>query len=144
MCSYRSLQIEKNLLNARNDRFDHVNLKDIKLFLNNEYYPYINLNLDIAKKDISFLYQMYCDFQLAYYSRTNQTPALSRAEFLANNFMVVLDCCFQNDSVKSGSVDIRLEIETSESMPTGTVCHCLIIHDRIIQYSPFTSLVRRL
>ena len=132
----------KNQLNARNDRFDHVKLKDVKLFLNSEYYPYINLNLDPAKKDISFLYQMYCDFQYSYYSRKDYVPALSRVDFLSNNFMVVFDCNFQNDSIKSGSVDIRLEIETSESMPAGTVAHCLIIHDRIIQYSPLSGIVR--
>ena len=134
----------KNFLNARCDRFDHVNLKDIKLFLNNEYYPYINLNLDIAKKDVSFLYQMYYEFQRSYYSRKDYTPILSCADFLIDNFMVVLDCKFQNDSIKSGSVDIRLEIETSEPMPAGTICQCLIIHDRVVEYCPFTGQVMRL
>ena len=73
----------------------------------------MNMSLDVAKKDISFLYQMYYDFQRSYYSRDDYTPALSFVNFLANNFMVVLDCEFLNDFIKSGSVYTCLEIETS-------------------------------
>ena len=68
--------------------------------------------MEVVKKDISFLYQMYYDFQGSYYSSDNYTPALSLVNFLANNFVVVLECKFQNDSIKSGSVDIHLAIET--------------------------------
>jgi len=102
------LRNRKKLLNARCDRFDHVNLKE--LFLNNEN---TIMNLEVVKKDISFLYQMYYDFQRSYYSSDDCTPALSLVNFLANNFVVVLECKFQNDSIKSGSVDIHLAIETT-------------------------------
>ena len=120
-----------------------VNLRDIKLFLNNEYDPYVNLNLDIATKNISFLYQMYRNFQYSYYQREDYVPALSRKSSSEDNFMVVFDCSLQNDSALGGSVDVRLEIETLEAMPVDTICQCLIIHDRIIQYAPFTGFIRR-
>ena len=133
----------KNSMNVRNDKYDPVGLRDIKLFLNNEYYPYVNLNLNIATKEISFLYEMYRSFQYSYYHREDYVPALTRKSFLEDNFMIVFDCSFQNDSIQSGAVDVRLEIETTEAMPNGTVCQCLIIHDKIFQYSPFSGYIRR-
>jgi len=57
--------------------------------------------------------------------------------------MIVFNCSSQNDSIQSGAVDVRLEIETTEAMPNGTVCQCLIIHDKIFQYSPFSGYIRR-
>ena len=104
----------------------------------------MNLNLDIAKKDISFLYRMYYDFQYSYYRRQNYCPVLTREKFLEENLIIVFDCNFQNDSIKTGSVDVRLEIEISAAVPANTLCHCLIIHDKVVQYSPLTNLVKRI
>ena len=135
----------KNSLKARNDMYDHIQLKDIKLFLNSECHPYANLNLDIEKKDISFLYEMYVNFLGSYYGRKSggYQSALSRKEFLDSNFIVAIDCKYQNESIKSGSVDIRLEIETMTTVPQVTSCSCLIIHDQLIQYSPLSNMVKR-
>lgn len=104
----------------------------------------MNLNLDIGKKDVSFLYRMYYDFQYSYYRRQNYSPVLTRKKFLEDNLIIVFDCNFQNDNIKTGSVDICWEIETLAAVPANKMCHCLIIHDKIIQYSPLTNIVKRL
>ncbi|KAF0748502.1 Uncharacterized protein FWK35_00014513, partial [Aphis craccivora] len=42
-----------------------------------------------------------------------------------------------NDSATASSVDVQLEIEASESL-SGVTAYCLLIHDRIVEYVPFT------
>ena len=128
-----------------NSEFDSISLKDLKLYLNSECYPYTNLNLDTSKGNVALLYNMYVNFQRSYYNRTDHYDVISdRSDFLSKYPIAVIDCSQQNDSLKTGSVDIRLEIETAASVPAGTSCFCLILHDKLMQYSPLTNIVKKL
>src|SRR6266576_728053 len=134
----------KNNIKKDNDNFDHISLKDIKLFLNSESYPYSNLNLDTSKKNLALLYNMYVQFQRSYYGRVNYDVILDRKTFMDNQMLIVFDCNHQNDSIKTAPVDIRLEIETASTVPANTSCYCLILHDRIVQYSSLSGIVKKL
>ncbi|KYN12370.1 hypothetical protein ALC57_15485, partial [Trachymyrmex cornetzi] len=57
---------------------------------------------------------------------------------------VVIDCSRQNESVKSATVDIRIEFECMENIPLNTTAYCLIIHDRVIEYNPLTNVIRKI
>ena len=50
---------------------------NVKLFLNDKYYPYDNLNLDISKNRFALLNDMYERFQKFYYNRRDSAPILS-------------------------------------------------------------------
>jgi hypothetical protein len=71
-----------------------------------------------------------------------RNPILSPT-FLTNAPIVVIDTSKQIDSATTSSVDVQLEIEASEPL-TGVIAYCLLIHDRIIEYVPFTREVRKL
>jgi len=60
---------------------DHARLRDVKLYLNSQCYPYANLNLDITNNQFPLLYDMYSHFQSEYYSKEEE-PLLSRSESL--------------------------------------------------------------
>ena len=64
--------------------------------------------------------------------------------FLRNGPFVIIDCSRQNESVKSGTVDVRLDFEYKENVPANTTAYCLIIHDRVVQYNPLTNVVRKI
>ncbi|XP_043472024.1 uncharacterized protein LOC122504820 [Leptopilina heterotoma] len=49
--------------------FDHCNITNVKLFLNSQYYPYGNLNLNFDQNQYSLLYEMYANFQSSYYGK---------------------------------------------------------------------------
>ncbi len=134
----------KNQIKKDNNTFDHISLKDIKLYLNSESYPYTNLNLDPSKNDVGLLYNMYLQFQRTYYGRKDYNVTIPRKEFLSSQMLIVFDCSHQNDSIKTGPVDIRIEIETATSVPAKTCCYCLILHDRIVQYSSLSGIVKKL
>ncbi|XP_051159329.1 uncharacterized protein LOC127280414 [Leptopilina boulardi] len=56
--------------------------------------------------------------------------------------LAVIDCSKQNEFLKQADVDVRLKFEASDNFPDNTTAYCLIIHDRIIQYTPISSIVK--
>ncbi|KAL4121396.1 hypothetical protein QTP88_013918 [Uroleucon formosanum] len=79
----------------------------------------------------------------SYYEKSIRNPILSPSTFLSNAPIIVIDTSKQNDSATALAVDVQLEIEASESL-TGVTAYCLLIHDRILEYVPFTREVRKL
>lgn len=122
--------------------FDHCNLQDIKLHLGSTMYPYDNLHVDFKKNRFAILYEMYAQFQHSYYGSVSE-PLFTPEQFSNIAPLVVIDCSHQNESVKTGAIDVRLEFSTTENIPDNTAAYCLILHDRIIRYNPTTNIVQQ-
>jgi len=135
---------KKNVMAEDTSKFDHCKLTNVKLYLNSEYYPYDDMNLDFDKNRWSILYDAYTRFSKDYYGYAYLEPNLTLTKFLLNGPFVIIDCSRQNESVKSATVDVRLEFECKENVPDNTTAYCLIIHDRMIQYNPLTNVVRKI
>ncbi|XP_014299512.2 uncharacterized protein LOC106694040 [Microplitis demolitor] len=133
----------KNDARKNASQFDHCSIRNIKLFLNSQSYPYRDLNLMIDQNQYALLYSMYTNFQSSYYDKQSE-PLLVKKKFLDNAPLCVIDCSKQNEAIKSGPVDIRLEFESAVPFPPNTTAYCLVIHDRIIEYNPISSTVRKL
>lgn len=131
---------KKNKLKENMSQFDHCHLRNIKLYLSSEVYPYQDLFLDFEANKWSVLYEMYATFQSSYYGKLNE-PVLSRMEFKKKAPLVVIDCSRQNDRLKEGAVDVRLEFETTQDIPDNTTAYCLILHDCLFNYNPFLNTV---
>lgn len=123
--------------------FDHCKVTNVKLFLNSQYYPYDSLNLDFDRDKYCILYKMYTRFRQSYYN-VSADPLLDLTNFKEKAPLFVIDCSRQNENIKGGAVDVRLEIETSEDIPHATVGYCLIINDRIIEYKPLSNIVKKI
>ncbi|XP_074109286.1 uncharacterized protein LOC141534041 [Cotesia typhae] len=134
---------KKNDARKNFSQFDHCNIRNIKLFLNSQSYPYRDLNLNINSNQYALLYDMYLNFQTSYYNKEVE-PILTKKKFLQEAPLCVIDCSKQNEAIKSGPVDIRLEFGSSVVFPANTTAYCLIIHDRIIEYKPISNTVRKL
>ncbi|XP_029675770.1 uncharacterized protein LOC115243159 [Formica exsecta] len=117
----------KNVMSEDTSRFDDCKLTNVKLF-----------------GIWSILYDMYQRFCKNYYGYEYLEPNLAVTQFLLNGPFVIIDCSRQNESVKSATVDVRLEFECKENVPPNTTAYCLIIHDRVIQYNPLTNVVRKI
>lgn len=133
----------KNSTTKNASHFDHCNLRNFKLHLNSQSYPYGNVNLDFTTNQFALLYTMYANFQSSYYNKTAE-PLLSKAEFADYAPLIVIDCSKQNENLKSGPIDIRLEFESSAPFPPETSAYCLVIHDRIVEYNPISGTVRKI
>ena len=115
----------------------------MKLFLNNQGYLYGNLNLNVNRNQYAVLYEMHTNFQANYYGKEPQ-PLLSKREFINFAPLAVIDCSKQNESLKYGPVDVRLEFEASKNFPAQTSAYCLILHDRLVEYKPISGEVKKL
>ncbi|XP_011345441.2 uncharacterized protein LOC105283979 [Ooceraea biroi] len=124
--------------------FDACDLSNVKLFLNSTFYPYDDMHLDFAKNRYAILYDMYARFRRAYYAldRDDDGAVLTMNKFLHYGPFVVLDCSRQNETVKSATVDVRIEFDCRRNVPPETTAYCLILHDRVVEYNPLTSVVR--
>ena len=81
----------KNQKDKNASQFDHCNIRNAKLFLNSQYYPYNNLNLNIDQNEYAILYDMYVNFQTSYYGKEPE-PILSKDNFIKKVPLIVLDC----------------------------------------------------
>jgi len=134
---------KNNILN-QSGCFDSCNLKNLKVHLNNEVYPYEDFRSYFKDKNTSVLFKMYTDFQKSYYDKESSASLLSKIDFIKHAPIVVVDLSRQNDNVKISTVDLRIEFETDDAVPEKTAAYCLILHDQIITYNPFDGDVRKL
>lgn len=118
--------------------FDFCDLNNLKLYLNGTYFPYDPLN---GKKTL--LYEYFSKFQSSYYAGSDDQPCLSKKDFMDKIPLFVCDCSKQSESVKSGTIDVRLEIETSSAIPEKTAAYCLIISEALVYYSPLSGTVKK-
>lgn len=130
----RKDQIGKNSAN-----FDFCDLENVKLYLNSKYYPYDNIN-----GNKSLLYDLYARFQSSYYVDQDDQPCVDKNTFLSKTPLYVIDCSKQLDSLKTGSLDIRVELQTKTAIPANTTAYCLIIHDGLVQYNPLSGIVKKI
>lgn len=133
----------KNNKTKDNAVFDHCNISNVKLYLNSYYYPYDALNLQFKENKYSILYDMYTRFRQSFYNLPID-PLLNLQKFKEKAPLFVIDCSRQNENLKTGPVDVRLEIESLEDIPDNTSAYCLIINDNLIEYRPLSNLVRKL
>ncbi|XP_044013982.1 uncharacterized protein LOC122856368 [Aphidius gifuensis] len=131
----------KNVWHADAARFDHCNITNVKLYLNSQIFPYRNLNLDIPKNQFSLLYDMNENFSESYYGA--KIDLISKNPFIHQAPIIVIDCK-QNELLKAGAVDVRLEFKSKDNFPQGTAADCLILHDHIIEYKPISGIVHKL
>lgn len=117
--------------------FDLCDLENVKLYLNSKYYPYDSLN-----GNKSVLYHLYSSVQSSYYIGSDDQPCLDKAVFLAKAPLYVVDCSKQLETLKTGSLDVRIEIQTTKPIPENTSAYCLIIHDAVVQYTPISCIVQ--
>ena len=112
--------------------FDDCNLSNVKLYLNSMFYPYDDLNLDFGEKRYAVLFDMYARFRTAYYRIDFFETLLNVLSFVEKGRFVVIDCSRQNETIKSATVDVRIEFDCKENVPVNTTAYCLIIHDRVL------------
>ncbi|KAL4084371.1 hypothetical protein QTP88_028194 [Uroleucon formosanum] len=141
---FRLQTSRKNNIETDAGRFDHCQLKNLKVHLNSEVYPYEDFRADFKNNTTIILYKAYTDFQKSYYERDYCKPLLSKHIFQTYVPIVVVDLSYQNDNVKSSTVDLRIDFETDTVIPEKTAAYCLILHDQIITYNPFSGDVRKL
>lgn len=133
----------KGLWNSNMSGFSDIGLTNVTAYLNGKRYPYENLNMDSDFVRNATLYDLYSKFQKSYYNYENGEPILSPTNFKSHS-LVGIDCTHQEEGIHKSGVEIRIEFTTSTNIPKETVAYCLILHDKLYQYSPFNKVVQHM
>ncbi|KAJ8974689.1 hypothetical protein NQ317_019845 [Molorchus minor] len=120
--------------------FNNLNISNMKLNINSEYYPYEDMKLDFDARKYADAYYMYTQFYKSFASGNNY-PILDFIAFKSRTLFVI-DCSKRNDAIKTSTTDIKLEIESRKSFPANTKAYCIVIHDRILESLPLSGVVR--
>ena len=124
-------------------KFDHCSLRNIKLLLNNEVYPYEDVIQSFSKHDYNMFYHAYCSFSSAFNGLPDPTPLLTIEDFKNKAPLFVIDCSRQRESLQHGPIDVKLNFESNDNFPDQTTAFCILIHDTVFEYSPLTSIIRK-
>lgn len=134
----------KNLADKDMSRFDHCDLRDVKVYLNSTYFPYESLNVSFPDTKLALIYEQYVKFQQSYYGRRSE-PLLTVSEFKEKAPLFVIDCSRQSENLKSGPVvSVSVELECNSEIPNQTAAYCLILNDCLIEYRPLSNLVKKI
>uniref|UniRef100_A0A8D8Z8A6 Double jelly roll-like domain-containing protein n=1 Tax=Cacopsylla melanoneura TaxID=428564 RepID=A0A8D8Z8A6_9HEMI len=129
-------------------RFDTMSLKKLNVYLNQQKWPYDDLNVSFTDGKFTILYDMMSKFREVYYDHQEGnaiggvSPGMSLSKFKKYAPLIFIDCSKQNETLKTGTIEVKVEIESSESFPADTSLFCLIIHDRIVTYYPLSNEVK--
>lgn len=134
---------KRGVVTADMSKFDHCHLRNIRIFLNSDKYPYSDLYLDFDNKKFAYLYEMFSSFRKSYYE-TSVEPMFTPEEFKENAPITYINCMYQKEAIETGPIVMRVEFETSKDIPDKTSAYCLVLHDRIFAYNPLTKTVRQM
>ncbi len=114
-------------------RFDHLNLTQINVVLNDTKYPARDITADFAKHQFIEYYKMFTDYAQDYYGLdpltvSNFMDPLSYKEFYP---IFYVDVSKQSERLGNGVVDVTVHMRFGgNGMPANVVAHALIISDR--------------
>ncbi|KAJ8913909.1 hypothetical protein NQ315_005706 [Exocentrus adspersus] len=134
---------KQDKLTADPTYFDNVNITNIRLTLNGESFPNERMRLNFEKNDYAEAHYRYTEFFPSYMSRMQKRFLLDFKAFKARTLFVI-DCSRRDESMKPSTVDVRLDIETSEGFPANTRAYCILVHDSIMEHLPLSEIVKNL
>ena len=70
--------------------FDDFNLSNMKVYLNSEFYPYDDLNLDFGKNRYAVLFDMFARFRRVYYGIDYFETQLNMLSFIEKGLFVIV------------------------------------------------------
>lgn len=139
-----AFQTSRNQIVIRDaSQFDSCDISNVKLYMNNERYPYDDWNLNFEKDEYHELFHAFTKIQQSYYNDNTQNALDLTYQSFKVRPVFAFDCSRTDESIKSTMVDVRIEIEANKNIPAETTAYCLIIHDNLVRYSPFSSIVHR-
>lgn len=121
--------------------FDNLNISDVRLLMNGEFFPQEQMRLDFNQNDYAEAHYNYSNFGISYMNR-KKSVVLDYEQFKSRSIFVI-DCSRRDETFKNSTIDIKLEIESRIGFPASTTCYCIICHDAIMEYLPLSEVVKR-
>lgn len=116
--------------------FDHCDLKNMYIMLNQERYPAVDYNLSFPNQQFSRAYRDAATFSEKFYgmndliTQSNITPADYKDLFP----LMVFDVSKQSERLKSSVVDVKIKATFNAAVPAGTEAFAVVVSDRMLNF----------
>lgn len=116
--------------------FDHCDLKNMYIMLNQERYPAVDYNLSFPNQQFSRAYRDAATFSEQFYgmndliTQSNITPSDYKDLFP----LMVFDVSKQSERLKSSVVDVQIKATFNAAVPAGTEAFAVVVSDRMLQF----------
>ncbi|XP_065650258.1 uncharacterized protein LOC136078414 [Hydra vulgaris] len=122
--------------NANASIFDHCDLKNMYIMLNQEIYPAVDYNLSFPNQQISRVYRGAVVFNEKFYgmneliTQSNINPSDYKDLYPHFTFNV----SNQSERLKSTTIDAQIKATFNTAVPAGTKAYAVVISDRMIEF----------
>jgi len=116
--------------------FDHCDLKNMYIMLNQDRYPAVDYNLSFPNQQFSRAYRDASTFSEKFYgmndliTQSNITPSDYKELFP----LMVFDVSKQSERLKSSVVDMQIKATFNTAVPAGTEAFAVVVSDRMLQF----------
>ena len=112
--------------------FDHCNVTNMSVVLNNVKYPRLDANANFNKYHFTNFYNAMSEFTRNYYG---MDPMVGNAALAPDAYkdlhpLFVFNVTKQSERLDTGVVDMTIEMQFSENVSANTIAHALVISDR--------------
>jgi len=120
--------------------FDHANIRNFCVLLDNVRYPDECMNVNFTKREIHPVFLSYVNFKSAYLEGASNRPYLNLSQFSKSPLFCV-DLRFSQEEIQRAAVNISLDLESSQNFDPDTIIYAILVFDRSIAYYPLTKRV---
>jgi hypothetical protein len=116
--------------------FDHCDLKNMYIMMNQERYPAVDYNLSFPNQQFSRAYRDAATFSEKFYGLDQSTTQcnISPSDFKDLFPIMVFDVSKQSERLKSSVVDIQIKAIFNTAVPAGTEAFAVVISDRMLKF----------
>ena len=116
--------------------FDHCNLKNTYVLLNNRRYPAMDYHADFPKNHYNGLYREFYQFMQKFYGISDSvtSTAVDPIDYKHLFPLIVYDVSRQSERIQQAVLDITIQCYFGASAPAKTKAYCLMISDRRLKF----------
>ena len=116
--------------------FDHCNLQNTYVLLNNQRYPAMDYQSDFPKNHYNRLYREFYQFMEKFYGISHSVSSTSVGPISYKHLfpLIVYDVSRQSERIQQAILDITIQLYFSETVPAKTKAYCLMISDRKLKF----------
>lgn len=116
--------------------FDHCDLKNMYLMMNQERYPAVDYNLSFPNQQFSRAYREAATFSEKFYGKDQLITQsnIKPADFKDLFPIMVFDVSKQSERLKSSVVDIQIKATFNTAVPAGTEAFAVVISDKLLHF----------
>ena len=116
--------------------FDHCQVTNMYVVLNNIRYPAIDFHSNFAKNEFDHYFKNMCDFRRKFYGLDQLVSNIAVDPITYKELfpIFVFDVSKQSERLQGGVVDITVEMSFGAAVPANTTAYAVLISDRKMRF----------